>query len=372
MYMKMIFVSFFLTLIFMAGCSSSPYHSALSNEDRTHLFKKVKVVSVIPNKQIKVQYVPSAEDAGGYAAPVIGIGIVGMIVQDAIAQERAARKAEHKARGFRKQLSSYDFKQKVHSAYAKVLHNEDWLGITDFVKDPVYKRFDADEFTNNLDEEKILLLSTHYSFDPDLNIIHVSLNSTLYLKDTGRVLKQKKVYKSKSWTLVHQSPGKFLQYSYKTPTTQEQEINRLKQDFSKKIAQAESKNAQKLHELTLTKKLREVKKRPYSILSPPPVQFLWDRENMIKHLNYAAENLAKQLVNTLKSNLLKKSFKEQSVKIPIINTRDTLERKLYYPSRKVYVLDEDLDTGYITYLTNDGVTYSLPKNELIKTRGFVD
>lgn len=357
------FIVKFRTIILLVISILATSCAQHAQEERTNI-PKLKVISVVPQKEINAQFVSSTTGAASaYLLGGIPGAFIGSIVDHGINSSRA-KKSEAKVQVFRELLSSYNFNQAVHDAYFTELNGKIWFETIGFLRDPEYKKFDPHKYSSNLDEEKPLLLSTDYSFDPDLNLIHVSLTAKLYSEASAKSRSEGKKYDAKKWILLHQSPSKTPQFVRTTPEMLANEIVQLKQTYSEKINNAKNSDERKYYKKQLRVKITQAQKRGYSIPTTKIVNFDWNKENLVKTLDFASKNLAKQLVNVLKNDLSKEIFLPKNR----VNLPTLLHLENSFSSKKAYVLDKDIDQGYTTYITRDGHIYSLPSDEIIKAK----
>lgn len=355
--MKYLYI-FLFKLFFIVSCSapvSIPYNTGLTEEERVGI-SKINIVSHIPQEQIDVEFIPTTgPDTGSLASPIM----------NSIMNKSRKRSNKEKLEFYRKLLSSYSFKENAYNNYLDVLSGEAWFKVAGFLKDSVYENFNPEDYTSDLDKEKVLSLSTNYCFDPEFNSIHVVLRAVLYMQAFYEEDTNDKKYKTKSWVIYHQSPSSVLKLEQKNQDEVAREIRELEKTYSEENLRKKSKSEKNFYRKALPGKIGDAKKKSYIKLPSHVSQFSWDRETMEKTLNFATKNAIKQLLHAMKNNLSEDDFREKSIILPVSYHKADPYLGLSFSSVNVYFLNEDPDNGYATYTTEGALTYTLPKKEVI-------
>ncbi len=328
---------------------------------------KLRVISVVSQKNIDAQVI---KKEGGDIAGYIIAGIPGAIIAGKINQnhmEKKAIAALNKAKPYREMLKGFDFAKEIQETLYNSLQDSDNIELISYTPSNKWNDINTKpvKITNRnkdygikpgqvkvYNNEKLLVLNTTYSLDPDLNIIHVETSGQLYL---GKIKNSKKLYKSKLFRVIYQSPANEIKYAKLDEQLFQKEKNRSK--IKKEISK------EQIYRRPKSRATKELRIGMYAKLTNPIKINSWTRENMRNYLLQGLQKTSNTLIDAVSNTSRHYKTKENRIKIPILlSAKQNQHPRL----KKAFIVSKDTtyDTVYFKF-EEVNIYYHIPKGQTI-------
>lgn len=351
----------YFLLVVVAGCSNGHYKPIISDSVRLSL-KPVKVVSIVKNNGIDIQIIPStkARDAafkvglwqggivGGLAGSLIGI------VADAGITVIKAKNAEKTLRPYQTRLKRFNVDEKLHRSLKDNLAKMG-VEISDYVVADNFRTVDLYDYIDDLDDEKLLAITTSYSFDPTKNMIHIVSEATLYLKK----LKNNKGYRTLDWSVFYQTPRRSVKYFPKSLAVIEAEVSQLKIKYEPKISKVRNEKKQAIRR-ERDNKIKTLFRYQYGEYENSVERTWWGEGVLEDELDKGFHRVAVGLADTfsVESEDVMTSWRMIPVADSVSPPKATVQGSL---------ISENTESNYRTYVTKKHIKYIFPTDETLQT-----
>ncbi len=373
---NILFITFFSALI-----TSGNYAFAKSTnpqEKEFHEPLKLKVVSIVSQNNIGAQIIhTNSTFAAGYIlGGVIGAGIGAEIDSDIALKKTLI--AQRKAYKYNQHTIDFDFHTEAHRALKTALESSSAIKLVEYIPSSNLKDLEIKPrvihskkqqskprtgYIATHTDEKLLVLNTMFSFDPDLNIIHIDTFGQLYF---GKRKNTKSFYNKKLFRIIYQSPSAHIKYALVDEGIIESEIKSVKEIYQ--LRKIENPKYKKAYERREKYALRNLRIGKYITLTNPIKKHDWNTDNMESFLLDGLSNNSKQLGKAILFEFNKKAMKKNLRKIPIVPAGSKKPKILH---GKAYAINNDSNYQTFYFKTidkpdNKNVYYNLPTQEMLR------
>ena len=201
------FLLAFTALALLSGCVTT-YQPQLTVEERAAI-SSIEAVTIVPQEEIDVQFVPSMAGSSAGAA----YGIVGALVGSAIdasINDTRSKEAEVNAKPYRDLLLGYDASAVVKATLESQLSGFESISDVVVTSDRQMEDLEPKEY-QGLGKDGVLFVNASYALSPQQDVLFVKAFINLYQRfDQTEAEKPKKNKLIAGWMLQYQSPSRAL------------------------------------------------------------------------------------------------------------------------------------------------------------------
>lgn len=190
-----------VSFLLMSGCAT---YSPIVQETDKESIQTLRVISLVPQEEIKVQINIQNSSAAGAQFGLLG-AIVSAAIDSSVNNSRA-KKSEAQSDNLRNALMDVDVTKAFHDAVRKGVESISWAEVTAFEIRNKFDRKDMNKLAAEMKEDAVLVVTSNYSLTPKQELLEFESRTKFYKpKASGK--KEKYLFKipRAASTLLYQS-----------------------------------------------------------------------------------------------------------------------------------------------------------------------